>query len=81
MKGELLWFNETRQDGLIEADDGARFPVFGHDFADGEVPVGRCAGTPVTFEIQTVDGEDRATLVRTTLEAPVRRARMRSQRR
>jgi hypothetical protein len=45
------------------------------------VPVGRCAGTPVTFEVQTVDGEDRATLVRTTLEAPVRRARMRSQRR
>jgi hypothetical protein len=67
MKGELLWFNETRQDGLIEADDGSRLPVFGHDFADGEVP--------------TVDGEDRATLVRTTLEAPVRRARMRSQRR
>jgi hypothetical protein len=81
MKGELLWFNEARQDGLIEADDGARLPVFGHDFADGEVPVGRCAGTPVTFEVQTVDGEDRATLVRTTLEAPVRRARMRSQRR
>jgi hypothetical protein len=81
MRGELLWFNETRQDGLIETEDGARLPVFGPDFADGAVPVGRCAGTPVTFEVQTVDGEDRAVLVRTILEGPVRRARMRSQRR
>ena len=60
MRGELLWFNEERQDGLIVAEDGARVVVLGSGFAPGHLPVGRCAGTPVAFAVADHDGEQRA---------------------
>ena len=43
MHGELLWFNEQRQDGLIAADDGSRVVVLGSGFAPGQLP---WAGAP-----------------------------------
>ena len=35
MRGELLWFNEVRQDGLIALEDGSRVVVLGSGFAPG----------------------------------------------
>ena len=80
MQGELLWFNEQRQDGLIEADDGSRVVVLGTGFAPGQQPVGRCAGTPVRFELVNEDGEPHAVGVTVVDAMPTRRARLRPSR-
>ena len=77
LRGELLWFNEERQDGLIALDDGSRIVVLGHGFAPGHAPVGRCAGTPVSFELAYEDGEARAVGVAVVEDDPARRARSR----
>jgi hypothetical protein len=80
MRGQLLWFNEARQDGLIALDDGSRVVVLGSGFAPGRAPEGRCAGTPVSFELSDEAGEVRAVSV-VVLEAPeARRARRRGSR-
>ena len=81
MRGELLWFNEARQDGLIALDDGSRVVVLGSGFAPGRAPEGKCAGTPVSFELSEESGEVRAVSV-VVLEAPAaaRRARRRGSR-
>ena len=81
MRGELLWFNEARQDGLIALDDGSRVVVLGSGFAPGPAPEGKCAGTPVSFELSEESGEMRAVSV-VVLEAPAaaRRARRRGSR-
>lgn len=80
MRGELLWFNEEKEYGLIQAEGGERVPVHASGFARGHVPVGRCAGTPVSFELEP-DGEGtRAVSVTVLHVAAPRRARMRSQR-
>jgi hypothetical protein len=80
LRGELLWFNEERQDGVIVADDGSRVVVLGSGFVPGHVPVGRCAGTPVAFELADVDGEPRAVDVAVVEIADSRRARRRPSR-
>ena len=80
MHGEILWFNEQRLDGLIVADDGSRVVVLGTGFAPGHQPVGRCAGTPVRFELVHEDGEPRAVGVTVVDIAPSRRARSRPSR-
>ena len=80
MRGELLWFNEEKGRGLIEVEEGVRVPVLASGFEPGRPPVGRCAGTPVSFELEP-DGEDSVAVRVTVLELPPpRRARMRSQR-
>ena len=71
--GKMLWFNEEKNVGAIESDDGERFSVLRDDFVDG-APVGRCAGSPVTFDS---DGSN-AVNVRIRVDADVRRARRRS---
>jgi hypothetical protein len=80
MRGELLWFNEQRQDGLIVADDGSRVVVLGSGFSPGRAPVGRCAGTPVVFELADEDGEPHAVRVAIVDDEPTRRARLRPSR-
>jgi cold shock CspA family protein len=45
----MLWFNEVKGHGLIEADTGERVQVYRSAFADGGPPVGRCKGLPVQF--------------------------------
>jgi hypothetical protein len=52
MRGQMLWFNETKDQGFIMTDEGERLPVGGEGFAGGERPVGRCARKVVTFEIE-----------------------------
>lgn len=51
MRGQMLWFNETKDHGFIETDEGERLAVAGDGFAPGERPEGRCAHRTVTFEI------------------------------
>ncbi len=49
MRGELRWFNESDDRGVLESDDGERIEFAGDAFAGGVRPVGRCAGTIVEF--------------------------------
>ena len=79
-RGELLWFNESRQDGVIRTSDGERVVVLGEAFPNGRGPVGRCAGTPVVFEVTSEGEERRATAVRFVEDEAPRRARSRSRR-
>ena len=78
MRGELLWFNEERQDGVILLEDGSRVVVLGSGFAPGRAPEGRCAGTPVSFELVGASDERRAVSVVVLDDPPVRRARLRA---
>jgi hypothetical protein len=78
MRGELLWFNEARGDGLIATSDGGRVAVTAAGFVEGHLPVGRCAGTPVEFELVEANGDQaRATSVRVVDDPNPRRARLR----
>ena len=80
MQGELLWFNEARQDGVIRTESGEDVVVLGRAFPGGSGPVGRCGGTPVRFEVSR-DGEEPQALSVTYLTLdPPRRARSRSRR-
>ena len=67
-------------DGLIVADDGSRVVVLGSGFAPGQQPVGRCAGTPVRFELVDANGERHAVGVTVVDITPARRARSRPSR-
>jgi cold shock CspA family protein len=80
MRGELLWFNEERQDGVIVLDDGSKVVVLGSGFAPGHAPEGRCAGLPVSFDLVEESGERRAVSVVVLDDLPVRRARLRGSR-
>jgi cold shock CspA family protein len=82
MRGELLWFNEAKGQGLIRTDEGERIAVDRSGFVPGHVPEGRCAGTTVTFEREAPgpDGVARALGVAVLDEQPGRRARMRHHR-
>jgi cold shock CspA family protein len=50
MRGELLWFNETKGFGFIRTEEDERLYVDRSGFLPGQVPVGSCAGTKVSFE-------------------------------
>src|SRR5437764_12784399 len=73
MRGTMLWFNETKQSGVITADAGERFAVEGEDFAGREPPRGRCRGTPVEFHVGVslivivTPGQDTALTIRNSL--------------
>ena len=73
----MLWFNQVKDVGEVNAETGDRLSVGGGDFAPGERPVERCAGAVVTFRV--IDGDDgaRATDVSFVPEVAPRRARMR----
>jgi cold shock CspA family protein len=76
MRGTMLWFNEEKNLGVIEAADGERLPVHGAHFAPGARPSGRCRGTAVEFRV--VAGEERhAAEVTLVPELVARRARRR----
>jgi hypothetical protein len=75
MRGTMVWFNEDRGVGVIDAATGTRLRVSRDDFVMGP-PEGRCGGVPVTFEVGA-DGQ-RAERVVLVEEAIPRRARRRS---
>jgi hypothetical protein len=62
IRGELRYFNEVTQRGLIRTADGD-FGVLGSGFAEGEAPVGRCAGVAVDFEVENAETESLAVRV------------------
>jgi cold shock CspA family protein len=77
VRGEMLWFNQDKDLGVITSETGERLDVAGSDFAVGERPKPRCAGAAVTFRV-AVQGEDsRATDVSFVPDVAPRRARMR----
>lgn len=78
MRGQMLWFNEAKDQGFIMTDDGERLAVAGDGFAKGEKPEGRCAQKVVSFEVDETTGERQAQNVVFEQEIAARRARMRS---
>ena len=56
MHGKMLWFNEVKDFGFIETEEGERLYVHRTAFV-GSAPVGRCAGLAVEFTIVEGDGE------------------------
>ena len=77
MRGTMLWFNETKDLGVITTEDGERVDVHGPDFVDGERPVGRCAGVPVEFQVAENGEGHKAEAVRLVIAVDPRRARRR----
>ena len=77
MRGQMLWFNETKDHGFIMTDEGERLAVAGEGFASGERPVGRCAHKVVTFEVDETNGTRQAQNVVFEPEIAARRARLR----
>ena len=77
MRGRMLWFNEEKNLGQIEAEDGERLEVRGEHFASGWRPAGRCSGTIVSFGV--AEGDVRTALDVTLVPEIVgQRARRRS---
>ncbi len=77
MRGQMLWFNETKNHGFIMTDEGERLRVAGESFAAGQRPQRRCAHKVVTFWIDVRDGGRRAENVVFESEVAPRRARTR----
>ncbi len=78
MRGTMLWFNETKDVGVISTETGERLPVSGEHFADGaRPPLGRVSGLPVEFRIvENGDGRQAEAVTFVTEDVP-RRARRR----
>jgi len=51
MRGKMKWFNEEKDHGYIETEEGERLYIPGTGFAGGERLKGRCAGLEVEFEV------------------------------
>ena len=56
MRGEMLFFNDTKSYGFIRTEEGERLYVDRDGFLPGTPPEGRCAGKKVTFERLEVVG-------------------------
>jgi cold shock CspA family protein len=57
MRGEMLFFNDTKSFGFIRTEEGERLYVHRDGFLPGTPPEGRCAGKKVTFERTEIEGE------------------------
>jgi CspA family cold shock protein len=77
MRGQMLWFNPTKDFGFISTDEGERLYVHGTGFSGGGRPEGRCAGRVVSFRVEEEDSTRQATEVVFVPEVSPRRARMR----
>lgn len=77
MRGNMLWFNEVRQTGFIETEEGERLAVNGDDFALSVKPPSRCAGLLVEFLVSEDAGERRAVEMVIVPDSNSRRARSR----
>ncbi len=74
MVGTMLWFNEVKNLGVIETEEG-RVSVHGDDFLPGQAPVGRCKGLAVSFDVAGEQPELRAVQVTVVPEVVGNRAR------
>lgn len=75
MNGTMLWFNSDKGFGFICTEEEERLYVAQSAFQPGEVPAGRCARRPVTFDIEVHEGDPQAVNVRFCAEPSTRRAR------
>jgi cold shock CspA family protein len=75
MKGKMLWFNEVKGLGVIEAETGERVSVLGTAFVAGHVPVGRCKGLEVEFRLDEDEDGYTASAVARAPVVDVRRVR------
>jgi cold shock CspA family protein len=75
----MLWFNEEKDHGYIETDEGERLYVHGTGFEGGVRLHGPCAGIIVEFAIEDGD-QRRAERVRVVPDVAPRRARRRGSR-
>jgi len=57
MRGEMLFFNDTKSFGFIRTEEGERLYVHRDGFLPGTPPEGRCAGKKVTFERAEIEGD------------------------
>jgi hypothetical protein len=73
----MLWFNEVKDLGFIQTEEGERLSVLGGGFADGKRPKGRCAEAAVSFDIAVTDAGREAQNVVFVEEVAPRRARLR----
>jgi cold shock CspA family protein len=78
--GKMIWFNEAKGYGFIRTEDDERLYVAASGFACGSGPAGRCAGLPVVFRRQTLEGDPRAVDVSIVEDVEAPRARLRSHR-
>jgi hypothetical protein len=76
MRGQMLWFNEAKDQGFIMTDEGERLAVGGEGFAGGQRPVGRCARKVVTFEIEGSGAARQANNVVFEVDVAARRPRV-----
>jgi cold shock CspA family protein len=76
LRGKMLWFNETKNHGVISTDEAERLPVDGSAFED-EPPHGPCSGLVVEYDLEAGDGDPRPARVRLVPEPEARRARRR----
>jgi cold shock CspA family protein len=60
MRGKMKWFNEEKDHGYIETEEGERLYIPGTGFTDGKRITGRCAGLDVEFEVVSVGGSRQA---------------------
>lgn len=81
MEGTMLWFNQEKEHGFIQTEDGERLRVDHDGFAAGHAPEQRCRGTRVTFErlVEELHGP-RAINVSVVPLMAARRARLRGRR-
>jgi cold shock CspA family protein len=77
MRGTMIWFNEVKDLGFIQTEEGERLSVRGTGFAGGKRPQGRCADSVVSFDLTVTDAGREAENVVFVTEAAPRRARLR----
>ena len=78
MRGKMKWFNEEKDHGYIETDEGERLYIPGTGFAGGKRLTGRCAGLAVEFTIVGAKDERQASECSLVVEETPYRPRRRS---
>jgi hypothetical protein len=79
LRGHMIWFNAAKGFGFIRTEEDERLYIAESGFADGHVPVGRCAGIEMIFEREPADveGGHQAVAAMPVEDSPQRRARSR----
>ena len=77
MRGKMKWFNEEKDHGYIETEEGERLYITGSGFVDGKRLKGRCAGLEVEFQVVGENGSRQAVECAPVEETAPHRARRR----
>jgi hypothetical protein len=74
LRGELVWFNEAEDHGVLEAEDGERMEFAGSAFGE-ERPVGRVGGVIVEYRLDETGGPTDVTVLIADASRRARRRR------